>query len=498
MATLIQNGWIYTPAQVFRRGSLLVRDDRIEQIFFENTKPVRPIPGDVKTVDLLGAYLLPGFVDAHTHLTSLALRTARCDLSTARSADHVCRLLGEWAAAHDAPTIMGIDWDESPWRDAAHPTRSMLDAIDSTRPVLARRICGHVGVANTPLIARLPAGSGQVDGDTGLVREHAVWEAGQICGPDLDTLHGGMETAIRSLHRLGITAVHDVVEPAKFDFYLEGVTRSRAPLRIDVLMHTHPGDLPPYIEKAQQADSDFFKISGMKCFLDGSLGGRTAALHEPYARGGRGTLLLANDELASIVEASVERGYVCAMHAIGDRAIDQAMDAASSVPRDAEHVRIEHCEVVGDKQVDRLARSPVILAVQPNFVRNWGMPGGPYEQRLGAVRFRQCNRWRTLRQAGVPFVFSSDCMPPGPLFGLVGATKHPIEDERLDPADAIDRYTRLPNQVGLHKREAGLVEPGQLADLVVLDGNPLDGDFDHIEVRQTFVGGRLVYDAASE
>jgi predicted amidohydrolase YtcJ len=189
---------------------------------------------------------------------------------------------------------------------------------------------------------------------------------------------------------------------------------------------------------------------------------------------------------------------VCALHAIGDRAIDQALDAMTGVSSDAENLRIEHCEVAGDGQVERLARSPALLVMQPNFVRNWGMSGGIYERRLGAARFRHCNRWRTLRDAGIPFVFSSDCMPPGPLHGLAGATEHPFQEERLDPADAIDRYTRLPNQVGLHRREAGTLEPGKLADLVVLDGNPLDGDFDRIRVRQTFVGGQLVYDATSE
>ena len=499
MSTLLQNGWIYTPAHVFRRGSVSVRGDRIEQVVFENTE-AQPAPGDITTIDLRGGYLLPGFVDSHTHLTSLALKTARCDLSAARSADDVCRLLEQWAVDHDTPCIMGVDWDERDWTGPAHPTRLMLDAIDKTRPVLARRICGHMGVANTPLLEKLPPKTGLIDNDTGVVREHALWEAGQICGPDLETLHEGIETAIRSLHRLGITAVHDIVEPAKFDFYLEGVMKSHVPLLIDVLVHTHPDDLAPCIEKARQTDPLFFRIAGVKCFLDGSLGGHTAALNEPYADSDtdRGTLLMGNEELSSIIGASVARGYACAMHAIGDRAIDQALDAVAGVPSDAEHLRIEHCELVGDEQIDRLVRSPVMLVMQPNFVRNWGMSGGLYEKRLGAARFRLCNRWRTLREAGVPFVFSSDCMPPGPLHGLSGATQHPIEDERLDPVDAIDRYTRLPHEVGLHKREAGLLEPGHLADLVVLDGDPLDGDFDRVHVKQTFVGGRLVCDASSE
>jgi predicted amidohydrolase YtcJ len=500
MSLLLQNVWIYGPAGIFRRGSVLLEDDRIEQVYAEDSAEATSGPGDVTTLDLDGGYVLPGFVDSHTHLTSLALKTARCDLAAARSAADVCQLLKQWADAHDVPRIMGVDWDEGDWVDPRHPTRSMLDAVDNVRPILARRICGHLGVANTPLLAELGSHRSLVDRNTGAVREHALWEAGQICGPGLEVLHGGIETAIRSLHRLGITAIHDIVEPAKFDFYVEGVTRSRAPLRIDVLLHAHPDELAPFVETTCRADPRFFRLTGVKCFLDGSLGGQTAALNEPYEGSDteRGTLLLDDEVLTSVIDGCLSRGYACAMHAIGDRAIDQVLKVASGVPRDARNLRIEHCEVVGDRQVEALARSPVLLVMQPNFVRNWGMAGGPYEKRLGAKRFRQCNRWRTLRDAGIPFVFSSDCMPPGPLHGLPGATNHPVEAERLEPADAIDRYTRLPHRVGLHKREAGLLEAGHLADLVVLDGNPLDGDFDGVRIRQTFVGGRRVYDSADD
>jgi predicted amidohydrolase YtcJ len=477
---------------------LLIRGGRIDAVFVDESAPS---PGDdVASLDLRGGYILPGFVDTHIHLTSIALRVGRCDLSAARSADDLCQLLAQWAREADTRTVMGVEWDERGWENPTRPTRAMLDAIDSVRPVLARRICGHVGVANTVLLDRLVSHPRFVNRENGLLLEHALWEAGKICEPPPEVMRGGMGAAIRSLHRLGITAIHDIVEPTKLETYLRALNDSRLPLRIDALLHTHPQELETYQSLCGGMDPDFFRLAGVKCFLDGSLGGETAALNEPYegSKKGRGTLLLEKDELESIVRASHSGGHVCAMHAIGDRAIDQALDALADVPGDAQNFRIEHCEIVGAKQLDRLGRCPVFLALQPNFVRKWGKTGGSYERRLGKKRFRSSNPFRTLRQAGIPYVFGSDGMPPGPLYGLTGATRHPVAEERLSPEEAIAYYTTEPNRIGLHTRDAGVLETGRLADLVVVDDNPLQADLDRVNVTRTIIGGRLVFDASEE
>ena len=497
--TLFENGWIYTSDRGFRHGSIFTRGEKIAAVLFDDEDPTNPGANKLDVVDLKDGYILPGFVDTHLHLTSIALKSARCDLSAAESADDVGSLLADWAEAHDTSHVMGVEWDETFWSDPTLPTRSMLDGIDSTRPVLARRICGHVGVANTPMLAKLAEHSDLIDSDTGFLREHALWEAGRLCEPDLRVLHDGMEAAIRSLHKLGITAIHDIVEPAKFESYVAGFKNSQAPLRIDMLLHTHPDELPGFTEKVIDSDSEYLRVSGVKCFLDGSFGGRSAALNAPYEGSGdeTGMLLLSDEELASIVRASLARECSCAIHAIGDRAIDQALSALRDVPGDAENFRIEHCELIGPDQLNRLKDSPVFLAMQPNFVRKWGSRAGTYGQLLGEERARYCNPWRSLADAGVSFVFGSDGMPPGPLFGLSGATQHPVEEQRLGAEEAITRYCVEPNWVGLHKRAAGVNDRDMLADMVVLSDDPLGGRFDDIAVQKTVVGGEVVYDAAT-
>lgn len=516
---LLKSAHVYSASGVFRRGTLLISGGRIEAVVPDD--PAAPgdaaSPGGKRStdpasavdsqgadatssgaMDLEGGYVLPGFVDTHLHLTSMALKSLRCDLSGAISAGDVRDRLAAWSRGVDAPHVMGVEWDEGEWEDAAYPTREALDAVDAKRPVLARRICGHVGVANTVLLSRLgelAAGldARLVDSASGLLREHALWEAGRLCAPDAGRLAAGFEDAIRELHALGITAIHDIVGTDKLDAYLKGIAASRAPLRIDMLLVTEARDFPRFRKAVEARGIEDLRLVGIKCFLDGSLGGQTAALNQPYeASGDRGVLLIDSGVLRDTLRQCYDNDFMCAMHAIGDRAIDQAMDALSGLPRTATHFRLEHCEVVGTRQLDALKEAPVFLSLQPNFVRKWGGPGGLYVRRLGAGRHARMNPFRTLLEAGVNFVFGSDGMPPGPLYGLRGATHHPFERERLTPGEAIDRYTRIPYTVGAHQRRAGVLEAGQRADLVVLDKNPLEADVESVQVLRTMIAGRFV------
>jgi len=502
MLTHLTNAQIYGPDGIVRRGQVTIDGDRIRDVVTDRTGTDTGGPAPVAAdgavvVDLAGAFLFPGFVDTHIHLTSLALKSLRCDLAPARSAGELYDLLRAYAQNEGGPNVVGVDWDESLWKDRAFPTRAELDAIDNKRPLMARRICGHMGVVNSVLLAKISDHPGLVDAESGLLREHAIWEAGRFVDPAPESLAEGMEQAVRGLHKLGITAIHDIVEPTKLEGYLRGVSSSSAPLRIDILLHVDPDDIGPYREMCNDHDANFLRLAGTKCFLDGSLGGHTAALTVPYEDDDTtGTLLVPEERAAHIARGAIDQGLVCAMHAIGDRAIDQALDIMEPFSSDSPLFRIEHCEMVRADHFARLERAPVILALQPNFVRNWALRGGLYESRIGRERLHSCNPFRSFAAAGFDVIFGSDGMPPGPLYGLKGATEHPVSGECLTPTQAVDRYTRIPNLVGPHRREAGAIEPGRLADLVVLGANPADGAGEEAEVRGVFVGGDHVYGAS--
>lgn len=443
-----------------------------------------------------GRFVCPGFVDAHFHLISLANKSLRVDLSGATAAaDVVARL----ARAGQGGATVGVDFDESDWSEPALPTRRDLNAISATEPVYARRVCCHVGVANDALLDLLaPRGLDRfVDRESGRITEDAVFEANRLTRPPDGSVSAAMEDAVRHLHALGITKIHDIVDPDTIDVYLDGLEcLRRRPLRIDAYVHTSARNFAAHRDRFARADPTLVRAVGIKIFSDGSLGARTAALHEPYADANtRGELLVETAALASEIAACAEQDIECAIHAIGDRALTTVLDAIETAGAAGTRVRIEHAEIIAERDVERIVRLGVPLVMQPNFVRNWGGEGGLYERRLGRERWQRHNPFATLLRAGARIVFSSDGMPAGPLFGLNGATRHALEGERIGAVDAVIRYTVAERSLWGGQPAAGLAV-GDPADVVILSGNPLFADLDGLRVIGTFAAGRLVYEEA--
>jgi predicted amidohydrolase YtcJ len=456
--------------------------------------------------------VLPAFVDAHFHLLSLAHRSLRCDLADTQSAADVVARLDDHARQHPGDTaVVGIDFDESEWKSPALPTREQLDAISSTRPLYARRVCCHVGVANSALLAALETHERFVDRDSGRIVEDAVFEANRLTRPpDLAQIHA-IDGAIAHLHSLGITAIHDIVDPGTLDVYVAGLNASTRPLRIDVYFHIAAEEFERTRDQVIGLRKRGVRAMGIKIFSDGSLGGRTAALHARYADGdGDGELLVDEDALREELEACAVRNICCAVHAIGDRALHTVLSAMGAVrARYPSHsrFRIEHAELIGAAELELCGRLRIPLVMQPNFVRNWGGEDGMYARRLGRERWERHNPFATLSRMNLPVVFSSDGMPAGPLFGMRGATHHANPRERIAPAEAFYRYTRAAADVfGAWDEPAesddaddrpadGQIRAGARADLVVLSGNPLLADPDRLRVEMTVAQGVEVYRA---
>ncbi|MEF8774568.1 MAG: amidohydrolase family protein, partial [Halobacteriales archaeon] len=251
------------------------------------------------------------------------------------------------------------------------------------------------------------------------------------------------------------------------------------------------------------AGGDRVQVGGIKTFTDGSFGGRTARVSEPYADapGGDGDPALGQwvvdpDRFRDLVERVDGAGLQMVTHAIGDEAVDLAVEAyeAADNPSGARH-RIEHAELVGDDALARMAETGAVASCQPNFLQ-WVDEGGLYDQRLGESRRRRSNRFRDLLEAGVPLAFGSDSMPLDPLVGVHHAVNASDPRQRLTVTQALRAYTYGAAYAGFDERRLGTVEAGKRADFVALDGSPWErpGEIREIDVALTVIGGDVVYD----
>jgi predicted amidohydrolase YtcJ len=444
--------------------------------------------------------LIPGFNDAHIHLRSIALKGLRCDLGGAGSAAEVVDELAAWMSKYGSEgPIVGVDWDQSAWDDPAFPTRDMLDAVSERRPVYARRICGHVGVVNSAFLRLFddPGVAQFIDTRSGIITEDAVYAANRMSHPPAEAIVPAVEVAIGKLHAHGITGIHDIVDQNHYDAYLDGLRESRIPLRVDALLHVDVDGFSELADRAKDLPHEVFRPLGIKIFSDGSFGGRTAALHSPYSDAHTlGEFLLDENVFADTLRSCLERGVFCAVHAIGDRALRTVLMEMLKYPSDDVLFRIEHAELAGWDEIRLLEKAPVFVSMQPNFVRNWQQAGGMYDVRLGRDRSKQCNRFRSFQDAGIRYIFGSDGMPPGPLYGMRGATHHPVDEERIPLTVAMEKYTSLPATFGPHRKTAGLLAKGHWADFVVLSGDISVGDPDLLRVDETYIDGERVYAAA--
>ncbi|MFT4933135.1 MAG: putative amidohydrolase YtcJ [Natronomonas sp.] len=462
---------------------------------------------DTDVVDLGGRHLLPGFVDAHTHLEIVGRRLREVDLAGVDSRSACLDRLRGAEPDHRADDwLVGFGYDESRW-DGDPLTREDLDAVSDERPVAAFREDLHVVSVNSVALERhresMPADDVRTaDGEpTGVLVEGAADAIDEATRPGPGAMREYLLAAQEHAHARGITAVHEMVRRSDAPRVYRDLDTA-GDLTLRVRLNYWADHLDAVLETGLRTNhgSERVRVGAIKTYVDGSIGGQTARLTAPYADSEteRGLLLESRTALTDLVERADDAGLQVALHAIGDEAIDVALDALAD--RDGTRHRIEHAEVLTDDRVGRLADADVVVSAQPNFLK-WAREDGLYDARLGPERRRQTNLFGRLQAAGARLAFGSDCMPLDPLFGIQQAVTAPDPDQTLSVTDAVRAYTRGAAYAGFDEDRLGRIEPGYCADFVVLADSPWAVPADalaDIDVAATVVDGAVVFDDRSD
>ena len=442
-------------------------------------------PGDApaadRTVDLGGAWITPAFVDAHVHATATGLAQTGLDLAGVGSGAELLDRLRRFAAGA-GPVVLGNGWDSFRWPDAP-PTATQIAQAAPGRVVLLTRVDAHSCLVDQSVLDRLPLNDlegVERDGDghaTGWLREESSEAAlGLVRSllPPAD-LAAARAAACAAAAALGIGSFHEMGHPG-----LSGLEDSRAwatgdwPLDVDTWWAEL--DLDAAVDNGLRPGGDLF--------LDGSIGSCTAATSAGYGpEGGHGELFSTDEAVAAWFTACTAAGLGGGVHAIGDRAIEQALTSleAAATAHGVDAVRrcrhrIEHVEMPTREQVARMARLGVVASVQPAFDAVWGGSEGLYAQQFGIDAALVSNPLGWFAEAGVTLAFGSDSTvtPLDPLGGLRAATSH-RGGMSVTPAAALEAFTVGGHFVG-RRDGVGRCAPGQRADLAVWSADPLSPD----------------------
>ena len=441
----------------------------------------------------------PGLIDAHIHLEALTDRYLHLDLEGAPTLEETLARISSWSAPlPDDAWVVGRGWYNDAWPVPAFPTRRQLDEAAGGRPAYLERKDGHsawvssaaLKVAGIDRARPDPPGS-VIDRDkrgepTGILRENAAMDLvfDLLARPEQAQLDDAMARVLADLAKLGLTAVHSMDTAQGFGSWQRLRAQGRLPIRI--VYNLPLVDLPHAERMGVQSGwgDEWIRIWGVKAFLDGSLGSRTAEMLD-----GTGTPRLTQADLVDLVARTARAGLNVCLHAIGDGAVRRALDALA--PRRATgpswRPRIEHAQCVNPKDVKRFARIAVIASMQPIHAVADRVLADEYWPRVTGHAYA----WGALAQAGVRLAFGSDAPveTADPLAGIEAATVwrrkakwHP--ELAVSRAAALRAYTAgAAYAVGMEK-DAGTLRAGKLCDMTVVD---------EAGVVATIVGGKVSF-----
>lgn len=459
-------------------------------------------------LDMKGATVLPGFIDAHQHLGLTGQVLGGLDFFKAETLKEVFELIkkdtadktpGEW--------ILGYAFNDVTLKVPSMPLRTELDELCPNHPVMIVHCTWHLCSLNSRALQllNLPEDLPGMDIDnngipTGIVRDPGavthVFPTMSVLTPDSIKLKRFTKACLAAAKE-GITSIHCLEGGEYGPGDTELVQKHKEQFPLNLILWNQVMD----IEETKELGLP--RIGGCIC-ADGAIDAYTAALFEPYCDqpGNCGTLNFSQQQMDEFIMDAHKAGLQITIHCETDAAIEQVLSAMEKAldayPRSNHRHRIEHCEIPTAGQLDRIAEADIIASMQPGFLPHL-VDMDEYEKMFGETRLRWLHPYRTMLDKGIVLCGGSDCpvTPYSPLTGIQAAMLHPIEEERISALEAIRMFTIDAAFSAFEEKERGSIEQGKYADLVVLAKDPLTTSPEKIrdiKIIKTIVEGKPVED----
>jgi hypothetical protein len=526
--TLIEHVHGYTlDAQRLKRFEALAFEDG--RVLRTGTSPglERAFPA-ARRIDGAGRTLLPGLIDAHGHISDLGYGMVRIQLTGTSSLGEAQGRVRDYVQAHaDLPWYRGGGWNQVLWNLGRFPTAAELDAVIADRPAALERVDGHALWLNSAALHAAGITRETADPVGGRIeRDEAGYPSGVLIDKAMDLLDAVMpqptdaeqsaaiEAALAHMNSVGLTSAGDAgASAATIAIYRRMADQGRLTVRVYAMIYDVGADFAALSRDGPLLGygGDRLTVRSVKLFADGALGSRGAAMLEPYSDqpGQRGLLFMTDAQMRQKVATALAAGYQVNVHAIGDAANRQVLNAFESAYREVGgrelRNRIEHAQVVALSDIPRFRQLNLIASMQPTHATS---DMNMAQDRIGAERLRGAYAWRSFLDQGTriaggsDFPFESD----NPFFGLHAAvtrTDHAGQpaggwhaEQAMTLIEAFRAFTLDAAYAQHQERSIGSLEPGKWADFILVDQDlfamPAAGIW-KIRVEQTWLAGKRVY-----
>lgn len=521
---VIVNAKIWSSGAVQSADTIGVRGGKIVYVGKGGTALAGP---STRRVDAKGRYVVPGLIDSHTHLLEGGITLMQLQLQNAKSMKEFVQMVKSYADKLPKDKwIIGGGWSAESWPEKRQPTKETIDDACGGRPAMLKRMDGHSCLVNSAALKKLrftnstpgnPAG-GVIDRDpqsgepTGILRETAQsLVALAVPPPTADERLVGFRAAIKMANRLGVTAVSDISSIADWNLYKRVFEGTNPTMRF--ALYARAGDWQQTVDAVNSfvGIPNWVEPRGVKAFMDGSLGSRTAYMNAPFTSPLPGQKELRGVPMPGAVNGTYAKGFRIAsdaglqviVHAIGDQANHDVLDLFSQSSRDvaAPRFRVEHAQHLLPADVARFGELGIIPSMQPFHKSD---DGRYCDEVIGVERSKTSYAFRSLLDTGAKLAFGSDwpVVSIDPMLGVRAATtgyiltgKHWNTQQNISVDEALTCYTVNGAYAMKMENLLGRIEPGYAADIVIFESSPWEKNpkWDRLTPSHVFVGGNEVY-----